>query len=425
MSPFTGRQTQAGSSAAPTLVSAQLMGAKVASPGNDLTTSAGPGQQVQAPALVCLSHLRWDFVFQRPQHLLTRFARQQAVYFIEEPIFGNGPARFEVSRREHGLRVVTPHLPSPPSSEEHTHQLLRTLVDRLLVDEQIASYLLWFYTPMAVPFTNHLSPSLVVYDCMDELSAFAGAPPLMRERERQLMAWADVVFTGGRSLYAAKCDCHPQVHAFPSSIDQQHFAQARMLTSDPADQAGIAGPRIGFFGVVDERFDIALLDGVARARPDWQFVIIGPVVKIDPATLPRHANIHYLGKKDYRELPSYLAGWDVAMMPFALNESTRFISPTKTPEYLSAGRPVVSTPITDVVHPYGDLRLVRIAEDVPGFVAAINAAFADGDDPRWQRDVEEFLGGNSWDDTWRQMRGTMARIATSKGHEGDLLVPHG
>jgi UDP-galactopyranose mutase len=364
------------------------------------------GTQPSVPDLVCFSHLRWDFVFQRPQHLLTRFSRERRVFYVEEPVFGGASVGLEVSRQGHGLHVVRPHLPAPlPEPELHGH--LRVLVDRLFAEQGIVLPMLWFYTPMALPFTHHLPARVVVYDCMDELSAFAGAPPAMREREAQLMSWADLVFTGGMSLYEAKRDRHPHVHAFPSSIDQAHFAQARRIAADPADQAGIARPRIGFFGVVDERFDVALLDGVARARPDWQFVIIGPVVKIDPAILPRHPNIHYLGRKDYRELPSYLSGWDVAILPFARNESTRFISPTKTPEYLSAGRPVVSTPITDVVRPYGEQGLVRIAEDVDGFVAAIAAAMSDAADPAWLAKVDRFLDGNSWDRTWREMAAKM------------------
>jgi UDP-galactopyranose mutase len=385
---------------------------------------AADGKQPPKPALVCLSHLRWDFVFQRPQHLLTRFARRQPVYYIEEPIFDDGPPRLAVSCREHGLRVVTPYLTAPPS-EAALHLTLRGLVDRLFVEHGITEHVLWFYTPMALPFTHHLRPGLVVYDCMDELSAFAGAPPVMREREAQLMSWADLVFTGGQSLYEAKRRRHPQVHAFPSSIDQRHFATARTITRDPSDQERLARPRIGFYGVVDERFDAGLLAGLARARPTWQFIIIGPVVKIDPDSLPRRDNIHYLGRKDYGELPGYLAGWDVAMLPFAHNESTRFISPTKTPEYLSAGRPVVSTSIADVVRPYGELGLVHIADSVEAFAAAIEAAFRDVGDARWRRAVDLFLEGNSWDRTWDSMHALMLQAAISKGHPADAVVPIG
>ena len=207
---------------------------------------------------------------------------------------------------------------------------------------------------MSLAFSDHLAPGLIVYDCMDELSAFRGAPPELVEREVELMCRANLVFTGGYSLYEAKRQRHDNAHPFPSSVDVEHFAAARRPQHDPDDQAEIPHPRLGFYGVIDERLDIALIEQVARMRPDWQIVLVGPVVKIDPAELPQRDNIHYLGGKTYDELPQYLSGWDVAIMPFALNESTRFISPTKTPEYLAGGCPVVSTPITDVVRTYGD-----------------------------------------------------------------------
>jgi UDP-galactopyranose mutase len=255
---------------------------------------------------------------------------------------------------------------------------------------------------MALAFTRHLKPRAVVYDCMDELTAFAGAPAAMREHEQELLSIADVVFTGGQTLYEYKRHCHSNVHAFPSSVDVAHFASARKSQDDPDDQAGIPHPRLGFFGVIDERLDIDLLGAVAQLRPDWHLILIGPVAKIDPASLPLAANIHYLGAKKYEELPSYLAGWDVALLPFARNEATRFISPTKTPEYLAAGKPVVSTSIRDVVRPYGVKGLARIADTPDAFVAAIEAALAEDSSERL-RDVDAFLTQMSWDGTWTRM----------------------
>jgi UDP-galactopyranose mutase len=261
---------------------------------------------------------------------------------------------------------------------------------------------------MALPFTEHVRASLVVYDCMDELSAFRGAPPELIERERRLLARADRVFTGGVSLYEAKRHLHRSVHAFPSSVDVPHFAAARKRQPDPEDQAPIGRPRLGFYGVIDERLDTDLLAAAAALRPDWNFVLVGPVVKIDAAQLPRGANVHYLGPKLYEELPRYLAGWDVALMPFARNESTRFISPTKTPEYLAAGRPVVSTPIADVVRSYGETGLVRIADTPEGFVAAAEAALDDAKHPeRWIGPVDRALAEMSWDATWARMKELM------------------
>ena len=257
----------------------------------------------------------------------------------------------------------------------------RALLDQLLATEGIRRPLLYYFTPLALKFSDHIGASLVVYDCMDELSAFAGAPPEIVELERALLARADLVFTGGVSLFEAKRHLHPNVHAFPSSVDVAHFARARALRSDPEDQAPLPRPRLGFYGVIDERLDIELIDAVAAMRPDWQLVMVGPVVKIDPAVLPRRSNIHWLGPKLYEELPLYLAGWDVALLPFARNESTRFISPTKTPEYLAAGRPVVSTPITDVVRSYGEAGLARIAETPEDFVVQCEAALRDARRP--------------------------------------------
>ncbi|MBA3439216.1 MAG: glycosyltransferase family 1 protein [Pyrinomonadaceae bacterium] len=352
--------------------------------------------------LVCLSHLRWDFVYQRPQHLLSRCASERRVFFIEEPIFDAESPRLDSIQGTDNLTVIVPHLPAG-LDEEAVDLALQKLVDTLFMEHAISEYVLWYYTPMATTWTSHLEPLVVVYDCMDELSAFRDAPRRMKQQEAELFDRANLVFTGGQSLYEAKRDQHPHVYAFPSSIDAAHFAHAREIKEDPVDQAKIPFPRLGFFGVIDERLDVELIVGVAEARPDWHIVMIGPVVKIDPASLPRSSNIHYLGSKSYAELPSYIARWDVALLPFALNESTRFISPTKTPEYLAAGRPVVSTSIRDVVRPYGQQRLVRIADTVTDFVAAVEAAMTEEDEGRIRR-VDSFLAQNSWDRTWARMR---------------------
>jgi UDP-galactopyranose mutase len=354
--------------------------------------------------LICLSHLRWDFVYQRPQHLLSRCARERRVFFIEEPIsIKDQMAQFDINLRGDNLYVIQPLLPKG-LSETEAERAQQVIINELIAQKQIKDYLLWYYTPMALAFTRQLRPLVTIYDCMDELSAFRGAPPAMVEREAELLKRADIVFTGGLSLYEAKRHQHQNIHPFPSSIDAAHFAQARFIDNEPADQANIPRPRLGFFGVIDERMDTALLDAVAQLRPDWHLVMIGPVVKIDPADLPRRPNIHYLGGKEYQDLPAYLAGWDVAMMPFALNESTRFISPTKTPEYLAAGKPVVSTPIRDVVRTYGEMNLVRIADTPAAFVAAVERALAeDAGNADWLIRVDEMLARTSWDWTWTRM----------------------
>jgi UDP-galactopyranose mutase len=352
--------------------------------------------------LICFSHLRWNFVFQRPQHLLTRCAAACRCFYIEEPLYDadDGP-RLDL-QRSGTMNVVVPHLPSR-CTEEEAFGMQRRLVDSLIATQAIKQYVLWYYTPMALAFTDHLQAEAIVFDCMDELSAFANAPAALKHYEAELLRRASVVFTGGQSLYESKRDKHSNVHAFPSSVDIKHFAAARGITIDPDDQAGIRRPRLGFFGVIDERMDLPLVAGVAAARPGWQIILLGPVVKIDRASLPQAANIHYPGAKSYEALPHYIAGWDVALMPFARNESTRYISPTKTPEYLAAGKPVVSTSIRDVVRPYGQQGLVRIADTVSAFVDACEAALAE--DPASRiREADAFLRQTSWDGTWTQMR---------------------
>lgn len=366
--------------------------------------------------IVCFSHLRWDFVFQRPQHLLTRLADKYRIFYVEEPIYGASQHRNEVHYRNNNVAVVVPHIAAEPGSEQAMDVQKELLAD-LWRDFTIRDFGFWYYTPMALPVTRHMYPRFTVYDCMDELANFRFAPPELTTLEQELFERADVVFTGGHSLYGAKKDKHHNIHPFPSSIDKAHFHKARSIAEEPADQAGIAKPRFGFYGVIDERFDINLLDAVSKAKPDWQFVLIGPVVKIDPATLPQRENIHYLGQKSYQELPAYLSGWQVAMIPFELNESTRFISPTKTPEYLAAGVPVISTAIEDVVKPYGESGLVHIATDAATFIRAGEKILNDNQRNEWLAQVDEFLQDNCWDKTCNDMRYLIQSHLTSVSHQ--------
>jgi glycosyltransferase involved in cell wall biosynthesis len=374
------------------------------------------------PDLVCFSHLRWNFVYQRPQHLLSRCVLSRRVFFVEEPIVSpDGSWHMSVKQQECGVWVVVPYLPKE-ISEKSAIALQKLLINAFLDDFRIRIPILWYYTPMAVPFTSHLEASAVIYDCMDELSAFKGSHPELQKREAELLKLADLVFTGGRSLYEAKQNQHSNIHAFPSSINAADFAQARCSVDEPRDQASIPHPRLGFYGVIDERMDLALLNGVSRARPDWQLVIIGPVAKIDPTLLPQYPNVHYLGSKSYQELPKYLAGWDVALLPFAHNDSTRFISPTKTPEYLAAGRPVVSTSIKDVVRPYGENGLVHIADTVPDFISAISAALNQTqDNSGWLDRVDSFLSNTSWDRTWQAMNQLIEDVVARRAEQDKEL----
>ena len=366
--------------------------------------------------LVCFSHLRWDFVCQRPQHLMRRFARHRRVLFVEEAIPTAHHLPYLEFHAFEGTTVtaVRPRVPDRAGPDEAA-RLLSGLLDQMVALLDVRDPVLWFYAPMMWPAAAHLAAgaAAVVFDCMDELSAFDLAPPGLRENEAALLAAADLVTTGGHALHEAKRPFHDNVHAFPSSVERDHFARARDPLSEPRDQAAIPHPRLGFAGVIDERLDLPLLAAVAAARPDWSFVMLGPVVKIDAARLPRAANIHWLGARDYDALPGYMAGWDVALMPFARNAATRFISPTKTPEYLAAGCPVVSTPVRDVVRSYGDLSAVRIAGDAPAFVAACADALAAGR-AHGRPEADARLAGQSWDATHAAMAALVEAAALRK-----------
>ena len=359
--------------------------------------------------IVCASHLGWDLVFQRPQHLMTRVARDSAVLYIEEP--RDEDVTEPVLRRRtdaSGVEIATPVL---PHGTRYRSQAIRTLIDTAIAAFDAEELVLWIYTPMALDHVGHLSPDVMVYDCMDELTAFKDPPPGLAERERQLLARADLVFVGGRSLFEAKRGVNPAMYLYPSSVDAAHFATARDRLADPADQATLPHPRIGFFGVIDERMDLDLVARAAEVCPDVAFVFLGPVVKIDPASLPRAANLHWLGRKAYADLPAYLGHWDAGWMPFALNDSTRFISPTKTPEFLAAGLPVVSSAVPDVVRDYGLPGLVTITEP-DGVAAALRGALGP-QDPGWSTKVAAHLAHLSWDRTWTEMDDHIRRVGAA------------
>ncbi|MEO8455644.1 MAG: glycosyltransferase family 1 protein [Sphingomicrobium sp.] len=369
--------------------------------------------------LICFSHLRWDFVFQRPQQLMCRFARDMNVIYWEEPI-EIGPkeiAYLQVREEEdaHGVHIVVPHLPEGMPQDAREAALNRLLDAHLSTVR--GPLVAWYYTPMMLPFSREVDADVVVYDAMDELSKFRFAPPRLLDLEQELIDTADIVFTGGSSLYEAKKGRHHNVHCFPSSVDRVHFLKARARQFDPADQEDLPRPRLGFYGVIDERFDTELLAKAAEMRPDWSFVMVGPVVKISEDELPRRANIHYLGSKTYAQLPAYLSGWDVALMPFAMNESTQFISPTKTPEYLAGGKPVVSTPVKDVVRHYGQLQGVLIADGAESFVAACDKALELARKPQsgWLAEADLMLSATSWDTTQARMGGLVAELLKTRG----------
>lgn len=351
------------------------------------------------PDLMCFSHLRWDFVYQRPQHLMSRFSEHRTVTFIEEPVIETGATpHLRLTPRSDNLSVAVPVLPEGMDSAgaiARQRELIADFVDRTVG----AAPTVWFETPMALPIAPVSLDSVVIYDCMDELSGFHGAPTALAFTEKLLLTRADLVFTGGRALYESRRKLHPQVHCFPSGVDVTHFGRARALRKKRTMRGTAADDRrtAGFAGVIDERMDVELLDAVAAAQPEWDFEIVGPVVKIDADSLPHRSNIRYTGMRTYAELPAVMAKWDVGILPFAHNSATRFISPTKTPEYLAAGLPAVSTAVTDVVADWGAGGHVLIADSPADFARALNRAYDTAMDATRIALADRQLADRSWE----------------------------
>jgi glycosyltransferase involved in cell wall biosynthesis len=359
--------------------------------------------------ILAFSHLRWDFVWQRPQQFLSRFAETNPVLFIEEPKFdledGHEP-KLEIVHSGEGVTVGIPHLAQGTQPKEAgvilvslVTEAMKTVNDEGHFDEPLH----WYYSPMMVEWSLGQFPAKgIVYDCMDELSQFRFAPPELIENERQLMDNADIVFTGGYELYEKKRQQHPNAHCFGCGVEYEHFAQAQDANGPiPDDMKEIKKPIIGWFGVIDERVDYDLIREAAAKRPDYSFVLVGPVVKVDPESLPKAPNIHWLGGREYKDLPNYCRAFDICMMCFAINEATEFINPTKALEYLATGKPVISTAVRDVLRQYSDL--VDIVRTPGEFVEAIDRLVKDPTRDRIQKGIEK-AQASSWEGTVSQMR---------------------
>ncbi len=357
---------------------------------------------ISGPQLVVFCHLRWEFVTQRPQHIISRLAKHRKVLFVEEPIGHETHERgtANIYQAAENVQVMQPRTDFGKLAEE-----IAPLVQDFLTRENWQEPMLWFYSAAFSDLADQIPHSLLVYDCMDELAAFKNAPASLIAQEKKLLAEADVVFTGGKSLYEAKKQWSDHVFCYPSSVDSAHFEQAlHAATVVPADLRDVAHPVVGYYGVIDERIDYELLSAVARQNPEVSFVMIGPVVKVDPADLPKADNLYYPGGKSYAELPAYLKGFDIAMMPFALNESTKFISPTKTLEYIAAEKPIISTPIYDVVRDYSSV--IPIVETADQFTTALHDFLREDDAHREARlrKYETILQAVSWDKTVAAMQ---------------------
>jgi glycosyltransferase involved in cell wall biosynthesis len=369
--------------------------------------------------IVAHSHLRWDFVWQRPQQVLSRFADTTRVIFVEEARYSEDPhlsPRLDLSTPVANVTRVVPVLPS--HLRDHYDEAVHFVRSRLAVMVRSASSVVqWFYTPMPAPvMLGALEEAVVVYDCMDELAAFRFAPPDLEHRERILLSRADVVFTGGARLFASKSRLHGNVHFLGCGVDASHFARSRMhRTSPPPDVAALARPVFGYVGVIDERLDYRLLRDLARAHPRASIVMVGPRVKIDAAALPAEPNMHWLGQRAYDELPPYLAAFDVCLMPFALNEATRYINPTKTLEYMAAGKPIVSTAVADVVTQFASI--VHIARTRRQFIGLCEAAVCLDQSTRVAAGLARATRA-SWDTIVSRMQEIIAAVHSTNDQHG-------
>lgn len=371
-------------------------------------TSASSASQLNKSALANLEagtydvlvfcHLRWDFVYQRPQHLISRLASKFKILMIEEPVgFEEGEeSQANIIEINPQLHILQPKV--------NAIEDIAALIPKYVTNTQID--IGWFYSAAFSPLIKKLNFNTIVYDCMDELSLFKGASQVLITQEQYLLQQADVVFTGGKSLYEVKKKMHDKVFCFPSSVDEMHFAQAKNDIAIPEDILSIKTPIVGYFGVIDERIDLELIKNTAASLPQISFVMIGPLAKISDADLPRLPNIHYLGMKSYNELPHYLKAFDIAMMPFSLNDATKYISPTKTLEYMAAGKPIISTRIKDVARDYS--RCVKIIENADDFCAAIVATIES--QASYDSDYDEILSNTSWDTTAKRMKSIIQEV---------------
>ena len=369
-------------------------------------------------------HLRWDGVWQRPQQFLSRLAKKHRVLFVEGPI---------VHEELDGQTLFTPFFTVREAAETPNVWILNThfpvarfddgaFVDAertRLLDEALRTTLKgkfnrpvqWIYDPMAVDsHAGKHGEIACVYDCMDELSQFKFAPPELVARERRLLNKADVVFAGGRKMWESKSRFNSNCHFYGCGVDVKHFGQARLETCEvPEDIRAFAasGPVLGYFGVVDERLDYELIEKLADANPDWNIVMVGPVCKVDPAEFPQRPNLHWLGGRPYAQLPAYTKAFDVCLMPFALNEATEFINPTKALEYMATATPIVSTAVPDVVSNFH--RVVKIGTPEQ-FLKLCHEQAYQPDQLAVERGVK-MANENTWD----------AIVAKLEGHIEDVL----
>jgi glycosyltransferase involved in cell wall biosynthesis len=367
-------------------------------------------------------HLRWEGVWQRPQQFLSRLSKRHRVLFVESPILKESseePTWELLAVPEYpNVTVMRTYFPASRFQEgawvdAKRAEFLKEALNGPLEGE-FTRPVQWFYDPMAAPaHMNQFNECAIVYDCMDELSQFRFAPPEIISRERQLLAHADVVFAGGRKMRDSKARFNPNAHFYGCGVDVKHFSRARMPQTEVPSEIRLGEGQLvlGYFGVVDERLDYELIAKLAEANPTWHIVMIGPTCKVDPNTLPQAPNIHWLGRREYSQLPEYTKGFDVCLMPFALNEATEYINPTKALEYMATGRPIVSSAVPDVVSNFSSV--VKVAQSHDEFVEYCRQESLEPDEAAVQRGIR-MAEENQWEIIVEKLGGHIEDVLNSR-----------
>ena len=364
-------------------------------------------------AIVFISTHPFAGLWQRPQQIAVRLAKSYSILYFW-PRYASDLARRRGNSQQVepesalSVRLVSPLLlpferAIPAACRTNLGTVKSIISHRLWAEGFATAPILWFYAPRFAPLLDSLEHSAVVYDIMDEHSAFSFARRDMRELEARLLRDADLVFAGTNTLAERKREFAPQVRYLPCGVEFEHFsaAAAKNLHVPPV-LSGVSGPVIGYFGAVDDRLDFDMLLAAAMRHPDWTILLAGPwLATKSRAEVQSQPNILMPGLVPYAELPAYLARFDVAVLPFVLNELTMHIHPTKVLEYLASRTPVVSTPIPDVVKFYSGI--VKIASTPDEFIAAVENLLNTPDADAVERGYQ-MARASSWDALVESMR---------------------
>lgn len=327
----------------------------------------------QRKRIVCLSSTRWSFLWQRPQQIMSRLCARHDILYVDPPFPVAEEQVRGISNDESGtlivknlqtindaLQIFRPleisrfSYPDLDSNEllKMNQELLQCQIQKALFQLGWQHPLLWLYDPRNVNLVDQLNPCGVIYDCVDSFRSFSWSHPHVSIWEEALVDRADVVLATSRALYQERLRKNRYTFLVPNAADYKHFSPWQGYEK-PADITAISRPRLGFIGAIYEWVDLELLQVIADKSPAWNLVLIGP--KQHGLQLPERSNIHWLGQRGYAELPAYVHSFDVALIPFLVNETTQHANPIKFWEYLAAGKPVVSTLLPEI-------------PDVPGVV---------------------------------------------------------